>query len=301
MWLHLATISSYFLNPLQTMIKKIVLAIALVILFAVIYRMQHTPSLSEHHGKVDARLYVGDSTRQPLIVAFGGGSGGNDWTRNYLKEKREEFLTRGYAVLAIGYFNTGNTPDALDRISLNAIADTIMSVARRYPQIDTNKIALLGGSKGGELILNLASRYDHFKAVVALSSSHVSFPAITWSANTSSWMYNGTEVPYVPAPYETIIPALKGDLHEAFSVMLKNKEAVEKAGIAVEEINGPILILSAKNDEQWPATIMSEQLIKRLEEENFKHHFQHVILEGGHVEPLNHFAYVYDFLDQYFK
>lgn len=283
------------------MIKKIVLTIALLILFMVIFLVQHTPSLSEHHGKVDARIYLSDSIRQPLIVAFGGGSGGNDWTRNYLKEKREEFLKRGYAVLAIGYFNTGNTPDALDRISLNAIADTIMSVARRNPQIDTNKIALLGGSKGGELIMNLASRYDQFKAVVALSTAHISFPAITWSANTSSWMYNGVEVPYVPAPNETIIPALKGNLHEAFSLMLKNKEAVQKAQIPVEKINGPILILSAKSDEQWPATSMSEQLIKRLEEKNFKHHFQHVILEGGHVEPLNHFNYVYDFLEKYFR
>jgi dipeptidyl aminopeptidase/acylaminoacyl peptidase len=283
------------------MIKKIVLAIALLIFFSVIFSIQYTPSLSRHHGKVDARIYLSDSLNQPLIVAFGGGSGGNDWTRNYLKEKREEFLNRGYAVLAIGYFNTGNTPDALDRISLNAISDTIMSVARRYPQIDTNRIALLGGSKGGELILNLASRFNQYKAVVALSTSHISFPALTWSANTSSWMYNGSEVPYVPAPYETIFPALKGNLLEAFSIMLKNKEEVQKAGIAVEKINGPILILSAKNDEQWPATIMSEHLIKRLEENNFKHHFQHVVLGGGHVEPLNHFNYVYDFLNQHFK
>ncbi len=205
------------------MIKKIVLIIVLFILFIAFLLTQYTPTLSENHGKLDVKLFLGDSINQPLIVAFGGGPGGNDWTRNYLKEKREEFLNRGYAVLAIGYFNTGNTPDALDRISLNAIADTIMSVARRYPQLDTNKIAVLGGSKGGELILNLASRFDRFKAVVALSTSHVSFPAITWSANTSSWIYNGVEVPYVSAPYETIIPALKGNLHEAFSLMLKNK------------------------------------------------------------------------------
>ncbi|MBX2965833.1 MAG: hypothetical protein KF845_06785 [Cyclobacteriaceae bacterium] len=283
------------------MIKKIVLTIALLILFIAIFLTQYTPSLSKQHGKLDTKLYLGDSIRQPLIVAFCGGSGGNDWSRNYLKEKREELLSRGYAVLAIGYFNSGNTPNSLDRISLNAISDTIMSIARQHPQLDTSKIALLGGSKGGELILNLASRFNHFKAVVALSTSHVSFPAITWSANTSSWMYDGAEVLYVPAPYETIVPALKGDLHEAFSIMLKNKEAVQQAAIAVENINGPVLILSGKNDEQWPATYMSEQLVKRLNEKDFKHYFQHIVLEGGHVEPLNHFDYVYEFLDQHFN
>lgn len=283
------------------MIKKIVPIIVLSILFIVFLLTQYTPTLSENHGKLDIKLYLGDSINQPLIVAFGGGSGGNDWTRNYLKEKREELLSRGYAVLAIGYFNSGNAPHSLDRISLNAISDTVMSIARQYPQIDANKIALLGGSKGGELILNLASRFNHFKAVVALSTSHVSFPALTWSANTSSWMYNGLEVPYVPASYETIAPALKGDLHEAFSIMLENKEAVHQAEIAVERINGPILILSAKNDEQWPSTYMSEQLIERLKEKDFKHYFLHVALEGGHVEPLNHFEHVYDFLEQHLR
>ena len=120
------------------------------------------------------------------------------------------------------------------------------------------------GIKGWRTHSEFASRFNHF--TVALSTSHVSFPALTWSANTSSWMYSDIEVPYVPASYETIAPALKGDLHEAFSIMLKNKEAVQQAEIAVERINGPILILSAKNDEQWPSTYMSEQLIERLKD-----------------------------------
>ena len=123
------------------MIKKIVLVIVLSILFMIFFLTQYTPTLSENHGKLDVKLYLGDSINQPLIVAFGGGSGGNDWTRNYLKEKREELLSRGYAVLAIGYFNAGSAPHSLDRISLNAISDTIMSIAQRYPQIDA-KIAL---------------------------------------------------------------------------------------------------------------------------------------------------------------
>jgi len=48
-----------------------------------------------------------------------------------------------------------------------------------------------------------------FNFVIAGSTSHVSFPAITWSANTSSWTYKNKEVPYVPAPLKTILPALR--------------------------------------------------------------------------------------------
>ncbi len=267
----------------------------LVVIF--FYLSWRTPSLSDNHGKMDTHLYLSDGAKQPLVVAFGGGSGGNDWERNYLKDKRDSLLAHGFAVLAIGYFKTENSPGSLDRISLNAIADTILSIAKRIPQIDTARIILVGASKGGELVLNLASRYSCFKGVIALSTSHISFPAITISANTSSWMHNEREVTYVPAPFKTLWPALKGDLLGAFSMMLENTEAVAKAEIEVEKINGPIFILSADQDEQWPAKEMSEQLVERLKRKDFAHRYEHIVVKGTHIEPLNHFDKVYAFLD----
>ncbi|MDB4742774.1 prolyl oligopeptidase family serine peptidase, partial [Cyclobacteriaceae bacterium] len=243
-------------------------------------------------------LYLGNSDNQPLIVTFGGAEGAIDWHRNHMKGKRDSLIQKGYAILAIGYFNADGTPKNLDRISLDAISDTIMKVAKKN-KIDESKIALIGGSKGGELILNLASRYKQYKAVIALSTSNVTFPAITWSANTSSWTYKGKEVPYVPAPLKTISPALKGDLYTAFSMMLEDEEAVKNAEIHVENINGPILILSGKNDDQWPATSMSNQIIERLKNKKFKHFSEHIILDGGHIEPMKHFDLVYDFLEKH--
>lgn len=276
---------------------KIAGVTVLLLLVVFFYFGWRTPPLSDNHGKTDTHLYLSDGDSQPLIVAFGGGSGGNDWERNYLKDKRDSLLAHGFAVLAIGYFKTDNSPGSLDRISLNAIADTILSIARRTPQIDTTRIILMGASKGGELVLNLASRFSCFKGVVALSTSHVSFPALTLSANTSSWMYNNQEVVYVPAPFKIIWPALQGDLLSAFSMILENTEAVAQAEIEVEKINGPILIFSADQDEQWPATKMSQQLVERLERKNFVHSYQHILVKGMHAEPLNHFEKVYAFLD----
>jgi uncharacterized protein len=283
--------------------KKLIIAglVVLLIVSILFFLGYRTPPLSTRYGKMDTHLYLSDSASQPLVVAFGGGSGGNDWERNYLKSKRNEFLTRGFAILAIGYFKTDQSPGSLDRISLNAISDTILHIARRYPQLDTNRIILMGASKGGELVLNLASRFKHFKGVVALSTSHVSFPALTIAANTSSWHYNNQEVPYVPAPYKTIGPALRGDLHRAFSMMIEDENAVAQAEIEVEKINGPILILSGTQDEQWPATFMSNQIMKRLAMKNFKHTYQHLVFEGGHIEPLNHFDKVFTFLETEFS
>ena len=279
-------------------VKQLVLLIAIALVTGLVFLFTYVPSLSKDHGVVETLLYLGDSDNQPLIVAFGGGEGGNGWHRNHMKGKRDSLLQKGYAILAIGYFNSDGTPRSLDRISLDAISDTIMNIAKNN-KIDESKIALIGGSKGGELVLNLASRYKQYKAVIAMSTSNVSFPAITWSSNTSSWTYKGNEVPYVSAPLKTILPALKGDRFTAFSMMLEDDAAAKNAEIQVENINGPILILSGKDDDQWPATIMSNQIIDRLRQNNFKYFHEHAILNGGHVEPLKKFNLVYDFLEKY--
>lgn len=271
--------------------KKVLIFLGTLLLGGVFLMLTYTPSLSNKHGQIDTKLFIGDSLNQPLIVGFGGGGGGNDWARPYMKSRRDKLIENGYAFLAIGYFDSGeHTPKYLDRISLNAIADSIFDIARRNKKIDQNRIGLIGGSKGGELVLNLASRYTQFNSVVAMSTSHVSFPALTISANTSSWMYKEEEISYVPAPFRVIFPAIKGNLYEAFEIMLEDKKAVSKAEIKVENINGPILIISAKDDEQWAASRMSNRIIERLDEQGFNHKYEHLTIDkGGHIEPLNRF------------
>jgi len=281
-------------------IKIFFIAIVSIIGIALIYVFTYVPGLSDLYGRVQSELFLSEAESQALIVAFGGGGGGNDWVRNYLKGKRDSLNQQGFALLAMSYFNSDGIPKHLDRISLNAIRDTILSVAE-HPKIDGTKIILMGASRGGELVLNLASRYPEFTGVIAMSASNVSFPAITWSANTSSWMYDDQEVPYVPASLKTISPALKGDLYTAHAMMLEDKEAVEKAMIPVENINGPILLLSGKIDDQWPATEMSEQIISRLENKDYKYFYSHIPLDGGHIAPLQHFDLVHAFLEQHFK
>lgn len=279
------------------LLKRLLWLVAILLFGSIVFLFTYTPALSKKHGQLQTKLYLAKGMKQGLVVGFGGGSGGNDWARDYMKEKREELHKHGFAVLAIGYFNTGgDTPESLDRIGLDVIADTILQIANRNPQINPERIALIGGSKGGELILNMASRDVRFKAVIALSTSHVSFPATTITANTSSWSYRGKEVPYVPAPFRTLWPAIKGDLYSAFSIMLEDQVAVEQAEIEVEKINGPILLLSAADDEAWPATEMSSRIIDRLQENNFRYSYEHIILKGGHTAPLDHFDEVYSFL-----
>jgi uncharacterized protein len=285
-------------------IKRILLVATLlfvILLFALfLFQKFYTPSLSINHGKVDAQLYIGDSEGQPLIVAFGGSQGGNTWTEDYWSDMRTEFLDRGYAVLAIGYFNTEGTPETIDRISLNAIYDTIRSVSDN-PKIDKEKIMLLGTSRGGELVLNLASRYDDFDAVVALVPAHMRLPAASITANTSAWTFEDQELPYLSIPYWAILTSIVGNKQKAWEIIMEEAKNRPEAAIEVEKINCPILLLSAKNDEVWPSEYMCDQIVSRLSNAKYKHYYRHISFDGGHHVMKNNFDKVFEFVDGHFK
>ena len=132
--------------------------------------------MPRNHGHVDLKLFLAETEDQPLIVAFGGSEGGNVFASDQLKQERDKYLERGYAILAVGYFGTKTTPPSMDRISLNAIHDSITNILSQHPEINKNKIALYGGSRGGELVLNLASRYQDYDAVIAIVPPNVTLP-----------------------------------------------------------------------------------------------------------------------------
>jgi acetyl esterase/lipase len=257
------------------------------------------PELPEKFGKTDGRLYLGEGNNQPLIVGLGGGEGGNAWDSDRWKPTRDRFIAAGYAFLALEYFGGPTTPAQLDRISLEGVHEAILEAAK-HPKINGENICLIGGSKGAELALLLASKYTDIKCVVGIVPCHAAFPALTLSAETSSWMYHDKEITFVPMPWAAVPAATIGNLREAFSIMLQDTAAVEAALIGVEAIKGPVLLVSATQDEMWPSTEMSERVMARLEANHFAYHHEHIAIEGGHTEPLNHFDRIFDFLKQSF-
>ncbi len=245
---------------------------------------------------VDIQLFLGESQNQPLIVGFGGSEGDNVMASEQLRETRDQFLQRGYAFLAVGYFGTENTPKTLDRVSLNAIYDSIVS-ASNHPKINRNQIILYGGSRGGELILNLASRYEDIDAVIALVPANVSLPSKFGWRETSSWTFHNEDIPCITASKESIQLIRGGDFYSGFSEILTDEQSVNAAEIQVERINCPILILSATEDEVWPSTMMANKIGERLRSNNFSHPYKHIAIEGGHAEPAKHFDFVFEFLE----
>jgi dienelactone hydrolase len=282
-------------------------AAALTALSLSVSSFASTKPWPENHGRVATRLFVtpddsplaADAPKRPLIVAMGGAEGGNAWAGPRAQVMRNAFLSDGYALLALGYFGAPGTPEKLDRIALEGVRNAIAEAAK-HPQVDARCIALVGGSKGAELALLLASRDPSIKAVAAIVPGSVVFVGHTDQFDTGSFSENKIEIPYVPMTQKAVPSLLAGNKRKVFDLMMEDTDAVARARIPVEKINGPIFFLSATQDELWASREMSDQMMQSLKQANFRHAHEHVAIEGSHAAPMRHLNLVRKFLNEQF-
>lgn len=224
-----------------------------------------------------ASLFVprGEDRRPAVIVVPGSGGGVPSLTA-------QQLASRGYSSLALGYFGEAQTVNELELVPLEYI-DRAIDWLKSHPRVDPERLAILGGSKGGELSLLMASRRHDIRAVVAAVPSSVVFQSIAsgWP-QTSSWSVNGEGLPFVP--YATSAKFREtGRLSYLYEASLDTAEDIESARIPVERIAGPILLVSGKDDWIWPASSMCEDIVQRLEELAFPHEVVHLDYDNvGH-------------------
>jgi len=281
-----------------------IIVLALVLLFfayiGYIVLSFDKETLPQHYGNVEAKLFLGEGDSQPLIVGLGGAEGGNAWAGPHGERQRALLKEHGYAFLSIGYFGLAGIPEKLDRIAIDGIHQAVLAAASD-PKINGNCIAVMGASRGGELALLLGSHYNDYKSVVGLVPGSAVFTALTDAMVTSGFAKDGEALPFVPVPWSATTNLLTGDLRGAFEKMMDNKEAMQAAAISVEDIAGPILLISGDQDEQWPSKEMSDNMIARLRDNNFSYSYEHLALQGGHGEHLNHFDRVINFFNAHLR
>jgi dienelactone hydrolase len=215
--------------------------------------------------------------RNVAILMLGGSEGG---LPNYYDTRG--FTEKGYACLVAGYFNTQTTPDRLELIPLEYFEELLKAFKAR-PEVGDKKIVVWGGSKGGELALVLASKYSQINGVIAAVPSSVVFQGLG-GRMASSWSYKGESIPFVPFPEYDYSKIVNAQYVEVYRLALEQKEAVAKATIPVENINGPILILTGKADTMWSSSQMGAMIEARLNEKKFPHWHRHVSYDdAGHT------------------
>lgn len=241
------------------------------------------PNISYEAEVEITKFIIEDGKPHPLVVVFGGSEGGDSFKGSSWAPQSLQEL--GFSVISIAYFGSDNTPPFLKEISLNKIMENIKEVTS-LPEIENNCLSLIGGSRGGELVLLLGSLYDEIDLVVAFTPSYVVYPAVLVSVpQKSAWKHNDKPLPFLPTEqftYSGLKAYLTGNAKAPFLRAMENTEGVNEAVIKVERIQGPILLISGKYDEAWPSFEMSNKIVERLENNNFQYYFEHLAQDTGH-------------------
>jgi dienelactone hydrolase len=246
-----------------------------------------------HDGKLRGILFVPPGKGpHPGIIVLGGSEGG-------VNELNVAFLaSKGYAALALAYFAYEDLPPSLDNIPLEYFETAINWLGSR-PEVRNHELAVIGGSRGGELALLLGSTFPQIKAVVAVAPSGVIWGGITATdadPPQAAWTYHGQPLPFMG--FQDLTPDQQKQageiLHRSpfsslplFQLMLAHRAAVEKATIPVEKINGPVLLVSGNDDRMWPSTQFADLVVERLKQAKHPYHDRHLAYpNAGHYLPL---------------
>ncbi|HEY7265070.1 MAG TPA: acyl-CoA thioesterase/bile acid-CoA:amino acid N-acyltransferase family protein [Trebonia sp.] len=238
-------------------------------------------------------LYVPDDDRpRPGVLLLGGAEGG-------LHEDDAALLAaHGFAVLALAYYGAPSRPATLERIPLEYFGRAV-EYLRGCGQVRPHQIAAVGGSKGGEAALLAASVFPGITAAVSLLGSGVVTQGISQDVLTGSfleimgtpvpcWTHQDRELPYLP---NVVTPELERLVKEGSPVTLRmafepalaaaGTRLLSAAAIPVERINGPVLLISATDDEGYGRAFhdIAEQRLAS----GTRHSWEHVVHEdAGH-------------------
>jgi dienelactone hydrolase len=214
-----------------------------------------TPLSPDVDGLVGDFLSPAGAGPFPALLVLGGSGGGMDTT------KAAMLAAHGYATLALAYFGRPPLPDVLAEIPLEYF-ETAITWLQSQDSVDAEKIGVVGTSRGGELALLLGATYPQLKAVAGYVASGVVAGGYTRSRDDlrPAWTYAGTPVPFATSD-----------------------DDLDIAAIPVENIQGPVLLISGEDDQFWPSARLSEIAIARIRQNNHPHEYEHLVYEdAGH-------------------
>jgi len=221
-------------------------------------------------GSLVATLFASKTkTCEPGVIVLGGSEGGVP------EEEAAVLAAHGFTTLALAYFGAPELPQMLTDIPIESVQRAAVFMQARHEVCRDRRIALIGSSKGAELALLAASKFDVFGAVVAVSPASIVFGGIGTSAtdpNPSSWSYRGKALPFANGKVPDNVVAAeqrqrktheKVSYRDDYLAQLQNNTE-PSAPIPVEQIGAPVLVVAGGADQLWPSEFMARQIAARL-------------------------------------
>ncbi len=205
-----------------------------------------------------------EGARHPAVLLLGGSEGGLGRGAMHMAL---DLQREGFSVFQQSYFGAPGQPEALERIPLE-VFDRGLDWLKAQPEVDPDRITVLGASKGAEAALLIASRRSDVKAVVAGTPTSVVWNGINWANGgaslVTSWTAAGDDLPTMPYamwnPSEGVISVYRSIENAATA------EAARNAAIPVERSSADVLLVCGEDETMWPACPMSRMVAERSAE-----------------------------------
>lgn len=240
-------------------------------------------SIDVREEGIVGKMFLPDTSEpRPAIIVLSGSDGG------LYEGQAEAFAGEGYVALALAFFHFENLPENLENIPLEYFLRGIKWLQSR-PEVRSDKVHLYGPSRGGELVLLLASVFpEEIASVIAVVPSCVTYGGIP-NEKAASWTYCGKPLPVAPSPskeevYKQLETRKTVDLTQIFLDKMQDKKSFENAFIKVENFTCPILLISGKDDKMWPSWLYADMIMQRLDEVKSPIFREHLCYENaGHM------------------
>jgi hypothetical protein len=240
------------------------------------------------NNRLVGRLWLPDTDKLSPAVLLIGGSGGG-----YENQDAEWLSLSGFVVLNVRYFGSKNVPENLVNIPIEYF-NTAVSWLDNHKLVKKGAIGIFGHSKGTEAAI-LTSYYNSLvKAVVVRSPSSVVWAGPGWAGfNESSWSWGGEPLDYHSVGLIDGAVWLSRILRDKkliktrqmFENALDDKNSVNSAMLPIENIKANLLLLSGKDDQQWPSTAMADTLVSILDDSNFDFSYKHIAFDNAGHRP----------------
>jgi dienelactone hydrolase len=250
------------------------------------------------HGNL---CFSDDGKQHPGVLVIGGSEGGAG-----LPDVTVLLASHGFTAVSLSYFGESGQPATLQNIPLEYFKRAVDWMIT-LPETRSRRIAVFGVSRGTEVALQLAAMSSVINAVVARSPSFACWEGISARGlpGGPAWTLSGKPLPYIPnrVPFRFWTQffwdrAISEPVRQTplFLYDLSIFGATDSAEIPVENIHGPILLLSGKDDQIWPGDMMADRLMNRLKQHGHAYHDVHLSYDQvGHSIPCEYLPTAGDF------
>jgi dienelactone hydrolase len=213
----------------------------------------HVETWDGLYTAVGLRVPEGDGPHPVVLLASGNGGGGMPWVRQAVADRgyiMERLLEAGYACAWLRYrtevelgYDLGGPlirggrqgRELFNRAPLEYEDEiAVVEFLKTRPDIDPDRVALIGMSHGGEMVLKLTSDYDG--VAVAVASEPASHEFLSLTPDNTAFVDPDTGLRNIEEMQMTDVEKVRSRIDET------------KARERISTINTPILVMGREDD-----------------------------------------------------